>query len=155
MWSISSYSAGDQLEAAAIGQVAAKHRVLQVVTEAAQALIHSGPAAVVGDVVGDDVTVPHVNASRKVGTRSAPPTAPGEQPDLDLEHAAIADPVAEHRMRYELVHPPLVGAEEGAPPRHTKSARLMAPVLIALNTTESTISGRNSSMRSSASASRP
>jgi hypothetical protein len=47
------------------------------------------------------------------------------------------------------------GLSATAPPRRTKSVACTAPVLIAVKTAESTMSGRNSSMTSSASAGRP
>src|SRR6516164_9328498 len=49
---------------------------------------------------------------------------PRQQPGLNLQQAAIADPILKHRMRDQCIHPQLVGAEKASSsPRRQRHPR--------------------------------
>jgi hypothetical protein len=50
---------GDELDASSIAEVAAEHGVLEVIAVAAEQPVDLRASAIVRDVVGDEVTVPH------------------------------------------------------------------------------------------------
>src|SRR5690349_5318852 len=69
----------------------------------------------------------HPSPSRKRDIlRQLPQQHPRQHPRLHLQHAAVADPVPEHRVGHQRFHPPLVRGQEPPPPlrpqRHRRTA---------------------------------
>ncbi len=88
----------------------------------------------------------------------------GEDAGLKFQRPTVADLVVKQRMGQQSGHALLVGEEELLPPgrrqvhrlaRRTKSSGVTMRLLMAVSTALSAINGRNSSIRSSASAGRP